>query len=82
MFCPQKIKLSCEIQKKTHKMKNTNNRVGHLERFADHTSTGLTGVAEGRLIVGCLTSSGKYIMHIQDENKSNNYQELPKMGLG
>ena len=25
-------------------------------------------------IVDCLTSSGKYFMHIQDENNFNNYQ--------
>ena len=29
------------------------------------------------LIVGCLTSSGKYFMHFQD-NKFGNYQKLQK----
>ena len=34
------------------------------------------------LIVGCLTSSGKYFMHIQDENKFNNYKIYRKWGWG
>ena len=32
------------------------------------------------LLVGCLTSSGKYFKHIQGENKFNNNQNYQKWG--
>ena len=31
--------------------------------------------SDGLFVIGCLKSSGKYFMHIQDKNKFNNYQE-------
>ena len=35
-----------------------------------------------RLIVGCLTSSDKYFMHIQDENRFNKDQYRKRGGMG
>ena len=45
-FAQLHINFSCEIHNITHKINNMDSRVGHLERFAEHTSTSLTEVAE------------------------------------